>query len=298
MSWFHSHRILHWLAAPVWRALRVSWTAAKRFVEIDAEQSAAAFAYYAFFALFPLILLLVTIGSQFWDESKVVSYVIENMSHYLPFDASDRSVLNSALHRITDSRGGLGAVATLGLVWSASRFFHALVRGVNGAWGTTEHPWWKLPIFSLLMLGVVAGALVVGVTVPFIIEHLRQERLLSGEGFGFLFDVAALLVPFLILYLGIVMLFRFSPRRRTRFSEVATAAFVTSVLLEATRSLFAFYVYRFGNFNAVYGTFAVVIVLLMWIYVSGVIIIFGGCLCAAGKRSGEDPGMTADPESP
>lgn len=298
MSRLHHHRILHWLAPRLWNVLRVTWTAAKRFIEIDAEQSAAAFAYYAFFALFPLILLLVTIGSQFWDESQVVSYVIENMSHYLPFDTSDRSVLNSALHRITDSRGGLGTAATLGLVWSASRFFHALVRGVNGAWGTHEHPWWKLPIFSLLMLGVVAGALLVGVTVPFIIEHLREEKLLSGEGFGLLFDVTALLVPFLILYLGIVMLFRFSPRRRTRFSEVAVPAFVTSVLLEATRSLFAFYVYRFGNFNAVYGAFATVIVLLMWIYVSGVIIIFGGCLCAAGRMAKEKRRTTSDAESP
>ncbi|MFZ2280378.1 MAG: YhjD/YihY/BrkB family envelope integrity protein [Prosthecobacter sp.] len=64
-------------------------------------------------------------------------------------------------------------------------------------------------------------------------------------------------------------------------SEVAFAAFLTTILLQVCRRLFEHYVYDLSNFNTVYGAFAVVIVLLMWIYLSGVIIMYGGCLCAA-----------------
>lgn len=268
---------LRWLG----RVASMLRKAGVKFLDIDGEQRAAAFAYYAFFALFPLILLIVTLGSLFWENATVVNYVIDNLGQFLPFDHSDRSVIDGAIHGIADARGGIGLLAILGLVWSSTHFFHALVRGVNRAWGTIEYPWWRLPIHSTLMLGLVASALFIGVLVPLVIGYLRAASFLKGEAFGWLFDLAALLVPSLILFYGLSMFLKFSPRRRTRFSEVALAALLTTILLQVCRGLFAHYVYEFSNFNAVYGTFAIVVVLLMWIYLSGVIIIFGGCLCVA-----------------
>ena len=187
------------------------WKAGVKFLEIDGEQRAAAFAYYAIFALFPLILLFVTAGSHFWDNTTVVNYIINNLGQFLPFDASDRSVVDTAIHGIVDARGGIGLLATLGLGWSAAHFFHALVRGVNRAWGTIEYPWWRLPIQSTLMLGLVASALFIGVLIPLIIGHLRTTAFLEAEAFGWLFDLAALLAPSLILFYGLSMFFRFSP---------------------------------------------------------------------------------------
>ena len=277
LSTLEMHPRLGWLG----RVLRMFWVAATKFFTIDGEQRAAAFAYYAFFALFPLILLLVTIGSQFWNTTAVVSYIIENLGHYLPFNTGDRSIVDSAIRGIVDSRGKLSFLALLGLVWSSAHFFHAMVRGVNSAWGTVEYPWWRLPLHSLMMLGLVASALFIGVLVPLVINHLRHISLLQAKAFSGLFDFAALFVPSLVLFYGLCMFFKFSPRRRTQFSEVALAALLTTILLQVFRSLFERYVYQISNFNAVYGTVAVVIVLMMWIYLSGVIIMYGGCLCAA-----------------
>ena len=62
---------------------------------------------------------------------------------------------------------------------------------------------------------------------------------------------------------------------------VLLAALTTTILLQVCRLLFEVYVAQFGNFNALYGTLAVIVVVLMWIYLSGVVIIYGGCLCAA-----------------
>jgi len=189
--------------------------------------------------------------------------------------------VDAAIHGIIDARGGVGFLAMLGLVWSSSHFLHAMVRGVNSAWGTIEYPWWRLPMQSFMMLGLVASALFIGVLVPVALSHLRHLVLLRGEAFSGLFDLATVLVPSLVLFYGFSMFFKFSPRRRTQFSEVAFAAFLTTALLQVCRHLFERYVYELSNFNAIYGTVAIVIVLLMWIYLSGVIIIFGGCLCAA-----------------
>ncbi len=279
-AFFVKHRLLGWLR----RVWRMFWAAGMKFLAIDGDQQAAAFAYYAFFALFPLILLFVTVGSQVWDHDTVVKYLIENLGQYTPFDSADRSKVEAAIHGIVDVRGGVSALAMVGLIWSASRFFHTMVRGVNRAWDTIEYPWWQLPLHSLMMLLLVASALFLGVLVPLVVGYIRRTMMLHDEAVGSTFEVILLLVPTLLLFYGLSMLYKFSPRRRTVFREVAFAALLTTVLLQVCRGLFERYVYELSNFNTVYGAFAVVVVLLMWIYLSGVIIIYGGCLCAAQAR--------------
>lgn len=284
-SFFDKHPLIGWLV----RVLQMFWAAVLKFFDIDGEQRAAAFAYYAFFALFPLILLFVTIGSQFWDNAAVVTYIIENLGYYVPFNTSDRSIVDAAIHGVADSRRGVSALAMVGLIWTSTHFFHAMVRGVNRAWGTIEYPWWRLPMQSFLMLGLVASALFIGVLAPLAIEHVQSAAPFRTEAISNLFAIAALFVPSLVLFYGLSMFFKFAPRRRTKFSEVALAALVTTFLLQVCRILFARYVYEVSNFNAVYGTVAIVIVLLVWIYLSGVIIIYGGCLCAAQTEIFDKP---------
>ncbi|HYF35174.1 MAG TPA: YihY/virulence factor BrkB family protein [Prosthecobacter sp.] len=274
---FERHPALGWLQ----RVLRMFWGAVLKFFEIDGEQRAASFAYYAFFALFPLILLFVTIGSQFFDAQTVADYVIKNLAQYMPFNPTDKHVIDRTIHGIVESRDRVSLLAGVGLLWSSTHFFHAMVRGVNRAWGTIEYPWWRLPMHSVMMLGLVASALFIGVLAPVILNYMQRLTVLNAEFFSGLFQYAGYLVPSAVLFYGLSMFFKFAPRRPTQFSEVAIPALITTVLLQVCRRLFERYVYEISNFNAVYGTFAIVVILLVWIYFSGVIIIYGGCLCAA-----------------
>ena len=75
--------------------------------------------------------------------------------------------------------------------------------------------------------------------------------------------------------------YKIAPRRSTTFSEVWISAVFTTVLLRVSQSLFAIYVMKFSSLNAVYGAFGAVMALLLWIYLSGCVFIFGACLCAA-----------------
>lgn len=276
-SFLEENPLLGWL----WRVLRVPWRAGMKFLEIDGEQRAASFAYYAFFALFPLILLLVTMGSLFTDPVTLAAAIIENVGHYMPLNERDLQIVDVAIHGVTDSPGGLSLLATVGLLWSSTHFFHAMVRGVNRAWGTIEHPWWRVPVHSFVMLGLVGSALFIGVLTPIVINELERRAVQQNQAFGLAFSMAILLVPSVVLLYGLSLFYKFAPRRRTRFLEVLPSAFVVTILLQVCRRLFERYVYGLSNFNAIYGTFAIVMILLVWIYFSGVIIIYGGCLCAA-----------------
>jgi YihY family inner membrane protein len=82
------------------------------------------------------------------------------------------------------------------------------------------------------------------------------------------------------------MFYKLAPRRRTTFREVWVAALAVTLGLDLLRRMFELYTTNIGNFNAVYGTLGGVLALLMWIYLSGSLIILGGCLAAAQYEIG------------
>lgn len=280
--WPATKRFFRFSGAVIWRALI-------KYDETDGEQRAASFAYYAFFALFPLIVLLVTIFTSFLGSQEVATQRITSYAQqYIPIEAEESNRVIRTIQGVIKSRSSAGAIAFLVLAWSALRFFQALVRGVNRAWGTREYPWWRLPIQNLLMVAILASALLLGMLVPAVIRHVEYlywkhswQVGLDFEIVGHVFRVLQFLVPPLVLFYGFVMFYKFSPRRKTTFREVWVAALVVTIGLHFLQNLFLLYTKNVGNFNALYGTLGGVIALLMWIYLTGSLIILGGCIAAA-----------------
>ena len=276
------------LARRVRRVGAIAWRAAQKFDETDGEQRAASFAYYAFFAMFPLILLLITIGTTFFDAEFASSKIIAYVSTQIPLEEQDASVILHTIDGVVRSRKSAGFIAFGVLAWTSLRFFQALVRGVNRAWGTKEYSWWRLPIKNLGMLGILTSVLFLGILAPVVLKQIEEfywsHSRRVGLDFTFLwyvFEFAKLLIPILVLFLGMSLFFKYAPRRKTLFVEVWSAALFVTVALEILQRLFVLYTRNIGNFNALYGTFGSVIALLLWIYLTGAIIILGGCISAA-----------------
>jgi YihY family inner membrane protein len=266
---------------------RVLWLTILKYNETDGEQRAASFAYYAFFALFPFIILFISIGTYFIPHPDAVKTVIlEFISKYLPVDSDDQNLVTNTIQGVIKHSLLRNGAAVIGLAWSSLRFFQALVRGINRAWGTHEYSWWRLPIKNLAMAGILASALLVGIVAPAITDGIaaywRRHAIIYDFGLvATAFNRLRLFLPILVLFYGLSMFYKFAPRRRTSLSEVWVAALVVALSLKALQRLFILYTTNFSHFNAVYGTLGGVVALLMWIYLSGSLIILGGCLCAA-----------------
>jgi Ca2+-transporting ATPase len=282
---------------------RIFWSAIKKYIETDGEQRAASFAYYAFFALFPLLLLVVMAGSIFYDYAEVTSRVMDTVSEYIPAIAEEpgrRSGVLDAVQGVIDSRRSASVVAIIVVVWCSLGFFHALVRGVNRAWGTLEYPWWRIPFANLLMVGIVCSALVIGIVAPLVLTAIQGFLYAKHPGAaattaGQMLSFAKLLIPTLVLFYGFTMFYKFAPREKPQFAGVWSAALFVAVGLQLVQKLFVLYAHGFTSFNKFYGAFGGVVAFLMWIYLSGTLIIFGGCLCASRaeilgeKKGGGDP---------
>jgi YihY family inner membrane protein len=275
------------VAKTIWRWLLA---AGENFSAINGTTWSASFAYYAFFALFPLLLLLVTVGTDvaahFMGEKQAAAWafdhIVGNVERYMPMDLQDRQMIWTTVHGVLAARGQLGLVALVGLLWSSLGFFQALVSAVNQAWGDASLSWWKLPLKNLTMLGVLLSAFALGVIAPAILKIVAGFVAFGTTWVPALFALAGVLVPTLVLFYGFLLFYKIAPRRRRQaaFSKIWIPALVVTALLQVCQQLFVFYSTHITNFNAVYGTFGGVIALMLWIYLSGLVIVFGGSLCA------------------
>jgi YihY family inner membrane protein len=267
----------------------VGWRAGVKYLETDGEQYAASFAYYALFSLLPLLVLLIAVGTQFLgDRAQATNKIFDLISPYMAVDLGSQDPVRATVEGFMHTRLGSGLIS-LGIVtWCSLRFFHSLVRAVNSAWGTHEYSWWRLPLKNLLMVSVLASALLIGLVAPAILngfeKYYSAHPDLSSFDFGlggWMVRAGRFLLPPLLLFYSLALFYKFAPQRRTTFREVWLEALLVTAALGGLQKLFIFYAGRVTNFNVLYGTFGSVVALLLWIYLTGTVIIAGGCLCAA-----------------
>jgi YihY family inner membrane protein len=278
--------------------LRKGWKvlgrAAKTFLGIDGTQRAGAFAHYAFFSLFPAIILFVAVASLFVERERAATEIIGFLEGYVPMGSKSRSFIFDTLTGVVETRGRASALAIALLCWSVMRFIGTLIRATNRAWGSEVHNWWRLPVKSLLFLVVVLAMIPLGIALPVIMKTLQGSLVSHAEFSAWIYSLAAFALRVGVLFLGLAIFYRMAPRRKTSFNEVWAATAITTALLVAVQALFGLYLQHFGTLNFVYGTFGGVMAMLLWIYLSGCVFIFGACLCAAGAAAGDPPAHLKD----
>ena len=262
------------------RVWAILYLTVKKYLRIDGAQWAGAFAFNAFFSLFPLMVLLVAVASSFVDRNKAGKEVIAYMEGYVPISGEMQRQIFDTIAGVIKARQQASAVALLILVWAALQCFTTLICATNRAWGTTVYNWWRLPLKSLVLLGITAGALLLGMAVPVLMTMAKGWLFPVLDFRSWAYGLGSFFIPLLVVFFSLSLFYRLAPRRPTRFAEVWAAALCATLLLRVGESLFVIYLEDFATLNAVYGAFGGMLALLLWIYLSGCVFIFGACLCA------------------
>lgn len=261
----------------IWTLLRLT---SKRFFLIEGMQRAEAFAFNAFFSLFPLIILLVTIASTFTDRDRAGIEILVYIAGYIPLGGEMQDYIFSAISDVMKARQQASLVAFLILVWVAIQCFTTLIHATHRAWDTKMQTWWRLPLKSLLLLGITAGAVFFGIVLPMLVQVAKKASH-EVNVFGYwAYALGSFLISLLVVFVSLGMFYKLAPGRTTRFAEVWVAALCATLLLQAVGSLFVYYLQNFSTINAVYGAFGGIMALLLWIFLSGCIFIFGACMSA------------------
>ena len=261
-----------------WRTIR---QAGARWVEEDGDQRAAAFAYYLLLSLLPMALLVVAAGSLFVEREEATQALVDLVNHYTPLASEQEHKAVAAIHEWLQARGKVSLTALPLLLWGAMKYLRTLIRTTNRLWQAETYNWWRLPLKSLGLLGITASAVLIGVLLPVVAGPASQWISALVDFPPWVLDLLLQLIPGLILFYGLIMIYRLAPSRPTRFSEVWLGALVATVLIWLGERLFLLYATNLTNFNALYGALGGIVAFLLWLYLSSCASVFGICLCAA-----------------
>ena len=226
--------------------------AIKKSNEDHAKDMAASIAFFSFFSLFPLLVGVVAGASLFLERSEIQARLDRMLSDEFPGSAD---FLRSNIEALIELRGAAGVASVLGLLWSASKMFGALSRGINLALGIPkDHPFYlsRLRYFamtiavSLLMFGAVAASMVVDVFTQVDLSRFGVDT----TTFEWLGGHATSLAT---VFAMVVVLYSIVPYSRPSWREVVTGALLTALLFEIGKALFVVYLENARSLQAVYG---------------------------------------------
>jgi Ca2+-transporting ATPase len=167
------------------------------------------------------------------------------------------------------------------LLWGAMKYLRTLIRTTNRVWQAQTYNWWRLPLKSLGLLGITASAALIGILLP-VVAGLAGRWLATHLGFPtWALTLMFHLIPGLVLFYGLVMIYKLAPSRPTRFREVWFGALAATVLIWLGGRLFLVYALNFANFNVLYGALGGIVAFLLWLYLSGCVCVIGICFSAA-----------------
>lgn len=259
------------------RELRFVYEAIRKGLKNQVHDMAAAIAYYTFFSIFPLLLGVIAAVGYFFesDEAQARLYVV--VANALPGSAD---LVSTILEPVVEARGALGALGAVGLLWSASSSFGAITRAVNRAIGAERRQSFFLAKVRYLLMTVAVSVLIVlsvVVTASLGILSNVDLSLLERVGLepGLLGRLAASLTGLISAFLVFALIYRETPYVETRWRQVLPGAILAAFVFELGKHGFLFYLSRVANFEAVYGSLSSIIVLLLWLYFSALVLVFG-----------------------
>ncbi len=244
-----------------------------------AKDMAASIAYFSFFSLFPLLVGVVAGASLFLDRVEIQSRLDEMLSDDFPGSAD---FLRTNIEALIDLRGAVGVASIVGLFWSASKMFGALSRGINLAFGLPKgQPFYlsKLRYFGMTI--AVSLLLFIAVVVSTALDVVTQFDLTQyGLDGTVLESLGGHVASFVFIFATVCLIYKLVPYERRAWRELLPGALVAALLFELGKALFVLYLGNVHSLEAVYGSLTSVIVLLLWLYFSARVLLFGAEICA------------------
>ncbi|WP_083875612.1 YihY/virulence factor BrkB family protein, partial [Gracilibacillus halophilus] len=248
----------------------------QRFQNDDVPGLSAQLAYFFLLSLFPFLIFLMTLVAYIPVENL---NIIGFLAMYTP-DEILRLIEENITQLAHQRNGGLLSIGIIATLWAASNGVNALMRTLNQAYGIEEErSFFVTRGISILLTIAMLFVIIVAFLLP-IFGRMIGVALFSwfglSEGFLNTWNALRWLISTVIFFLVFVMLYRMAPGKTVYFRHVAIGAGVTTIMWQVVSMLFSFYVTELGNFSATYGSLGAVIILMIWFYLSGVILLLGG----------------------
>ncbi len=266
----------------LWAALRSAY---RQIDENRLALIAAGVAFFSMLSLFPALAALIAVLSLIADPVVVVEQ-LEELNDLLPSDVYD--ILNAQVVGLVsaspDQLGWTGFVSIAVAFWSARTGVGAMMLGLNAVYGqpnrTSIAHYTRALLLTLVLVTLGMIALLALVVAPVVLAFLPL-----GAFSAWVLEILRWVIAIAVIFFGIGLLYRFGAHRTGVPVHWFTPGAVFSVIAWAGLSLaFSYYVANFGTYNEVYGSIGAVIAMLIWLWISSFLVLFGAALNVGFQR--------------
>lgn len=247
------------------------------FLEDDMMTYAAALAYQVLFSLFPFIIFLIALLG-FLQIPGFFDWLVEQARAVLPQDALGQvtEVITEIQHQREGGALSFGIIVT---IWVASAGVRSTMNAMNAAYDVREgRPTWKRYVLSIvytlglaIMIVVAVGLMLIG---PQVMTWLAQQFGMD-QLFVTLWRWLRIPVAIVLLMISVALMYYFAPNVDHKFRLITPGAVLAVIVWAAASFGFSYYVSNFANYNAMYGSIGTIIVLLLYFYISSLVLLFG-----------------------
>jgi len=267
----------------------------------DVTTNAAQVAFYFIFALFPLLLFLLSVmGMVLGAAEDVRRELFTYLQEVIP--GSALKLIQDTLSEVTE--GGSGGKLTFGALlalWSASAGIDNIRIALNDVYDYKEtRPWWKCKLTSLLLTLGIALLIFFALGVVFYGSQFIN-LLIAPLGFAFTSPIILNLFSFAVVAVALItafaLIYSFAPNHTPFSWKWVTPGAITAIVLWLLFSVgFRVYLHYFDSYSKTYGSVGAIIVLLLWLYLTAMVILIGGVVNAVGEKLAENKDTQPKPK--
>lgn len=205
-------------------------------------------------------------------------------------------LVNNAVNKAVDDRGGASAFSLVGLIFSASGIFGTLSRALTRIWDAKpkSQNFILSYLTNIASLGV-AGILIIAVNVATIVLAAVSSGAQQISFFGlqlppWIFYLVNIVLSVVILWGVFILMYKYLPKTHIEFKDVIIGSLIGAIGWTLLKELFGFYIAHFGPQASTYGTLSTVVALLLYIYFASLVLLLGAEFCseyAAARKRGE-----------
>ena len=236
---------------------------------------AAAQAYYYLLAIVPLLIVCFAIIPYLnMDPAEVMTF-LEKVLPGEMVTIFEENIINL----VQTPKGGLLTFGIIGALWSASNGIQAFMKATNEAYGVDEtRSFIKVRLLALVLtIGMVvafAVALILPVFGSTILGFFKSLLGISAS-LTIILQISRWVISIILISVILLLLYRLAPNKKLPWKHTIPGAITASVLWLFISLGFSFYVSNFGSYSATYGSLGGIIILMIWFFLTGMILMIG-----------------------
>lgn len=268
------------------KQLRIVIIAARGFSNDKVNLRASALTFYTLLSIIPVIAIAFAIAKGFGLDQNLKNLITDEFQAY---QNVLQPLLEKAQSAIEETRGGyMAGVGMIILFWSVMSLLEHIESSFNHIWQIRfSRPWYRKFTDYLTMMLIAPVFIILSSSITLFIGIKLVDFMSIAPILGFFKPIISFLIkfaPFFLTWITMTILFIIMPNTKVKFVPALIAGIITGTILQVLQWLYLDLQFGIMKLSAIYGSFALIPLFILWIQSSWIVVLLGAELSFANQN--------------